>query len=268
MGSVVAVVPARFGSSRLPGKPLLDIEGRPLVVRVCERARQARSLDEVIVATDDARIERAVCDAGFGCVMTSAGHASGTDRVAEVAAGLQASIIVNVQGDEPLIEPAAIDAAVEALQGRESCQMATTCEPLRRAADLYDPSVVKLATRDDGTALYFSRAPIPFPRDATPGDEEVERGPWRRHTGLYVYRRKFLDVFTALPHGRLERIEKLEQLRALEYGYSILVVEYDGRSIGVDTPEDLARVRELFAANVTECGSHGTFPGANSAEEK
>jgi 3-deoxy-manno-octulosonate cytidylyltransferase (CMP-KDO synthetase) len=195
----------------------------------------------VIVATDDVRIAEAVGAAGFEAVMTSDRHETGTDRLAEVAAGLDCDLVVNVQGDEPMLPASTIDAAVEALAADERSVASTTCEPLDDAASLADPNVVKVVVRADGRALYFSRAPIPFAREGAP-----DLSLCRKHTGLYVYRRSFLLDFARLAPARLERSERLEQLRILENGYDIRVVEVAESSIGVDTEADLDRVRAHF----------------------
>ena len=212
-----------------------------MVVRVCERAEAARTVSRVLVATDDERIFNAVRAAGHECVMTSEHHATGTDRLAEVAAGLAADFVVNVQGDEPMLAPATIDAAVDALARDPASVASTTSEPLEGSEALYDPNVVKVVTRADGRALYFSRAPIPFARDGAPDPVR-----YRKHTGLYVYRREFLLDYARMPQTPLERVERLEQLRILERGFDIRVVEVTERSIGVDTPADLDRVRALM----------------------
>jgi 3-deoxy-manno-octulosonate cytidylyltransferase (CMP-KDO synthetase) len=245
----VAIIPARYASTRLPGKPLLPINGKPMVVRVCERAVAARTVSRVIVATDDERVRDAVTAEGFEAVMTSPEHETGTDRLAEAAAGLDAALIVNVQGDEPMLPPATIDAAVDALVADPHAVMSTTCEPLVDPFSILDPNVVKVVTRADGRALYFSRASVPFPRDTgleyDPLPPDVLRV-YRKHTGLYVYRREFLLELARMPQTPLERIERLEQLRALESGYDIRVVEVAEHSIGVDTADDLERVRKLW----------------------
>jgi 3-deoxy-manno-octulosonate cytidylyltransferase (CMP-KDO synthetase) len=253
--AVVAVIPARFQSSRLPGKPLIEIAGRPMIVHVCERARAARQVERVIVATDDARVVAAVRAAGFEAVLTRAEHQSGSDRLAEVAATLDADVIVNVQGDEPLIAPRTIERAIEALDADRDAVVATTCEPIETAAYVLSPDVVKVVTDERGYALYFSRSPIPYPREATrrfgslAAALEVEPAllaQFRKHTGLYVYRREFLLRYAARPASALEQTESLEQLRILESGARIRVVEVDEPSIGVDTPADLARVRAIM----------------------
>ncbi|HLL14510.1 MAG TPA: 3-deoxy-manno-octulosonate cytidylyltransferase [Pyrinomonadaceae bacterium] len=257
--SAIAVIPARFHSTRLPGKPLIDICGRPMIVRVCERALAARNVSRVMVATDDEGIRDAVRAAGYESMLTRADHASGSDRLAEAAAALDThfDIIVNVQGDEPLISPRAIESAVAALQRDAEAACATTCEPVGSARDVLSPDVVKVVVDGRGHALYFSRSPIPYPRDAVRRfgslAAALEADPallaaFRKHTGLYVYRRAFLLEYARWPQSALERAESLEQLRMLEHGAKIRVVETEEKSIGVDTPEDLERVRALFAA--------------------
>ena len=250
----VAVIPARYASTRLSGKALLPIAGTPLVLWVAERAAEAHSVSRVIVATDDARILAAVNAAGFEAVMTRADHASGTDRIAEVAGALDAEILVNVQGDEPLIEPATIDRAVNALLGDEDAQMATTCEPIVDIEDVLNPSVVKVVSDDHGYAVSFSRNPIPFPNQAVEKHGSIEAAlrntpallfSFKKHTGLYAYRRKFLLEFASWPQSESERRESLEQLRALDRRVKIKVVEAVSPSIGVDTLADLERVRAI-----------------------
>jgi 3-deoxy-manno-octulosonate cytidylyltransferase (CMP-KDO synthetase) len=253
--AAVAVIPARYSSSRLPGKPLLEIAGRPMVVHVVERALAAQSVSRALVATDDGRIFEAVRGAGHEAVMTSAEHASGSDRLAEAARGVEADLIVNVQGDEPLIAPETIDRAVRALVEDEEAAVSTTCEMIESASDLLSADVVKVVTDARGRALYFSRSLVPFPREAArrygslAAALEVEPElllNFRKHTGLYVYRREFLLEYAGWPQTPLERAESLEQLRALERGHAIRVVEAASPSIGVDTEEDLRRVRALF----------------------
>ena len=241
--SAIGIIPARYGSSRFPGKPLAEIGGRTMIHRVYERACRATRLEEVIVATDDPRIYDTVLNFGGDAIMTRPDHPTGTDRLAEVAQRLPGiAIIVNIQGDEPLVDPVAIDCVVEALEGDPSAQMSSVMTPLADSATAQDPNVVKVVTDLTGYALYFSRAPIPLPRDAGDGP-----GPWKRHIGLYAYRRDFLLKLTLLPCTSLEKIEKLEQLRALEHGYRIRMIERaEDYSFGVDTPEDLQRVSELL----------------------
>jgi len=234
---------------------LLLLGGKPLVLWVAERALAARTVSRVIVATDDERILRAVEAAGFEAMMTRADHTSGSDRVAEVARGLDAGIIVNVQGDEPLIEPDTIDRAVNALIDEGEAMMATTSELIDTAADVLSRSVVKVIVDDAGRALSFSRNPIPFPKQAVRQHGSIEAAlrnepallfSFRKHTGLYVYRREFLLEFAGWPQTATEKAESLEQLRALEHAVTIKVVEATAPSIGVDTKEDLERVRAMM----------------------
>jgi 3-deoxy-manno-octulosonate cytidylyltransferase (CMP-KDO synthetase) len=259
--SIVAIIPARHSSVRLPGKMLLPIGGKPLILHTVERAKAAQTIGRVIVATDDERIYRVVLDAGFESVMTSSDHRSGSDRLAEVAQKLpEASIVVNIQGDEPLIEPETIDRAVKEFT-RSGADIVTAYEPLTSLYDeLLNFNVVKVVAAEDGRALYFSRSPIPFPRDASLryyGDPNLalESEPelfetFKKHVGLYVYSREFLLNFTKLPQARLEKFESLEQLRALENGATIRVVEAAGRSISVDTREDYERVKEMIEKRI------------------
>ncbi len=239
--SVAVVIPARYGSTRLPGKPLADIAGRPMIQHVIERCRRARGVAEVLVATDDERVAKAAREGGVRAVLTSPECASGTDRVAEVARGHAAEIFINVQGDEPLLEPGAIEELAHCLRG--GVPMATLCRPAQPGEDLTDPNTVKVALDQRGDALYFSRSPIPFFRDGRPPGALSFV-----HVGIYGYQRDFLFQFAALPPGRLERAERLEQLRALEHGHKIRVVPTPYASVSVDTPEDLERVRQLALA--------------------
>ena len=253
--NVVAIIPARYASTRLPGKPLIEIGGKPMILRVVERAKQAASINRVIVATDDERVFQVVAGAGVETVMTSPDHATGTDRLAEVAAGLDAEIVVNVQGDEPLIEPSTIEAALKPLLADRSIVMSTTCEPIESVEDALKSNVVKVVIDREGFAICFSRNPIPFPRSAVleygsiraalRARPELLRA-FNKHTGLYAYRRDFLLTYAKLPPTPLERSEMLEQMRALEHGYRIKVVAVAHRSIGVDTPEDLKLVRRMI----------------------
>jgi 3-deoxy-manno-octulosonate cytidylyltransferase (CMP-KDO synthetase) len=249
--AVRIVIPARYASTRLPGKPLADIAGQPMIVRVAAAARRAKS-DGVWVAVDDERIMAAVRRHGFEAVMTRADHLSGTDRIAEVADLLNwddGDIVVNVQGDEPLLEPSLIDAVAGALRGDPDAAMATAAHPLTTAEDFFNTNVVKVVCDSRGRALYFSRAPIPWDRDQFADRRDVLPAdlPARRHIGLYAYRVSFLHRFGQLAVAPLERCESLEQLRALWHGYPIQVVSVDhAPAPGVDTPEDLERVRRLF----------------------
>lgn len=241
--STIVVIPARYESSRLPGKALADIAGRPMIEHVYRRAAAARSVDAVIIATDDDRIRRAAAAFGADVRMTSPSHASGTDRVAEVAGTLTCDLVVNVQGDEPLLEPAMIDEAVAPFAGEAGLVMSTLYRRIDDPADLADPNVPKVVVDQAGYALYFSRAPVPFSPDGRPGLA-------CRHIGLYVYRRPFLLAFARLTRTPLERAESLEQLRALEHGYRIRAVETAYDTLAVDTEEHLERVRRLVVAGV------------------
>ncbi|MGQ9896501.1 MAG: 3-deoxy-manno-octulosonate cytidylyltransferase [Acidobacteriota bacterium] len=249
MPSIVALIPARYNAARLPGKPLIDLGGQPMIQRVYAQVRQVPGIERVIVATDDYRIAAAVERFGGEIRMTRADHISGTDRIAEVAATLEAEIIINVQGDEPLITPETITAALLPLQSEPDLPMATTCEPLE-PSDAENPHVVKVVCDAQGNALYFSRALIPHPRRP-----DVAQTLWRKHTGLYVYRRQALLHLTTLPPAPLELAEGLEQLRALTHGLHIRVVPMTQRTIGVDTLEDVQRVREWLARQ-----ENGTLP--------
>jgi 3-deoxy-manno-octulosonate cytidylyltransferase (CMP-KDO synthetase) len=247
----LVVVPARHASTRLPGKMLLDLGGKPMVVRVAERARQSAA-DEVIVATDHVDIEAAVAGAGVRVIMTRVDHQSGTDRLAEVAAKLglaDDAVIVNVQGDEPLIDPALIDAVAATLAAHPEASMATAAKPIKDAADFFNPNFVKVVCDSAGLALYFSRAPIPFARDAfAQGREKLpDAFPALHHIGIYAYRAGFLARFGTLPQSPAEKFEALEQLRALDHGHRIAVAVWTQPiEAGVDTPEDLTRVRAHF----------------------
>jgi 3-deoxy-manno-octulosonate cytidylyltransferase (CMP-KDO synthetase) len=256
--STIAIIPARYQATRLPGKPLADIAGRPMIRWVYERARAARLLDRVLVATDDARVAAAVADFGGEAVLTSAAHRTGTDRVAEVAAGLEADIVVNVQGDEPLLDPSAVDAAVEPLLADPGLPMSTLSVPLRRPEDMLAASVVKVVVDGRGDALYFSRSPIPFVREGASSDaaaaaaRAIAGGLARKHVGLYAYRREVLLRLASLPPAPLESAEDLEQLRALHHGVSIRVVPFAGQEgVAVDTPADLERVRALLSGSAS-----------------
>jgi 3-deoxy-manno-octulosonate cytidylyltransferase (CMP-KDO synthetase) len=249
--AIVGIIPARYGSTRLPGKPLSDIHGKTLIEHVHARACAARSLDRVLVATDDERIVTAVRSFGGEAVLTSSEHPSGSDRLAEAVETLDADIVVNVQGDEALLDPAGIDAAANALLDDADLPISTLSLPLASVDEMLDPAVVKVVTDAEGNALYFSRAPIPHARAASlraAAADVIARGLARQHVGLYAYRRTALIRFAALPRPPLEEAEGLEQLRALHHGMRIRVVAMTGRSSpAVDTPEDLERVRALLA---------------------
>jgi 3-deoxy-manno-octulosonate cytidylyltransferase (CMP-KDO synthetase) len=282
-----AIIPARYDSVRLPGKALLEIAGMPMIFWVVERALAARNVDRAIVATDDQRIAAAVRSAGYEAVMTGAEHRSGTDRIAEVAASIaDADIIVNVQGDEPLISPLTIERAVEAMgeEGKwgkgeaergewgkgkgepENAEVGivTTWEAMDSASDVLNPDVVKIVVDDRERAIYFSRSPVPYPRDAVSRHGSIEAAisaepalltSFRKHTGLYVYRREVLLEFAQWPQSALELLESLEQLRALAHGVNIKAIEASAPSIGVDTIEDLERVRQLVSSSKFQVSS-------------
>jgi 3-deoxy-manno-octulosonate cytidylyltransferase (CMP-KDO synthetase) len=249
---ITAIIPARYASTRFEGKALVDIKGKPMVRHVYERTAQAHLVSEVIVATDDERIAAAVHSFGGKVVMTSRDHETGTDRLAEVAAGLDAEIVVNVQGDEPLIEPAMIDEAIRPLVDDATIVMGTLKSRIRNLHDFLSPNVVKVVTDRDGFALYFSRSPLPNFRDKWNDlkDEAFNSGKLlcHKHVGLYVYRREFLLQYARMAPTLLELSEKLEQLRVLENGYRIKVVETAYDSIGVDTPGDLEKVIDRLKA--------------------
>ncbi len=245
---IVAIIPARYGSTRFPGKALADLGGKPMIQHVYERTLQASLVSRAIVATDDQRIFDAIRQAGGEAIMTAATHETGTDRLAEVAQGLEADLIVNVQGDEPLIVPAMIDQAIEPFLQDPALKMGTLKSRVRCLHDFLSPNVVKVITDNNGYALYFSRSPLPFFRDRWQDlkDDAFASGKLLcyKHVGLYVYQRDFLLAFAAMPQTFLELAEKLEQLRALEQGIRIRVVETNFESLGVDTPEDLVKARE------------------------
>jgi len=247
---ISAVIPARYGSTRFEGKPLADILGKPMIQYVYEGVRQSKLIDEVIVATDDQRILEAVKSFGGKAVITSPAHFTGTDRVAEVARKLKSEIIVNVQGDEPLIRGTIIDNAIRPLITDETVPMSTLITRIEEVKDWLNPHIVKVVVDQKNFALYFSRSPIPFPRDLNIG--RLESHPFGtdrplpkkvfKHIGVYVFRREFLLHFSKMKPTPLEKLEKLEQLRALENGYSIKVTPVDYEPICVDTPEDLQKV--------------------------
>ena len=253
---VVAVIPARFGSTRFPGKPLVAVAGRPLVAHVIDRCKEANLVGRVIVATDDERIAEAAEAAGAEAALTSPHHPSGTDRVAEVAESLSSELVVNVQGDEPNIAPQAIDAAIAPLLADPAIPIGTLMVRLTEPSELFNPNVNKVVVDGEGFALYFSRWPIPYRRDQWPDifEEGLDRAgewvasfAWYKHVGLYVYRREVLLELARLEPTELEEAERLEQLRALAYGYRIRVVETDYDSVGVDTPQDVARLEAILA---------------------
>jgi 3-deoxy-manno-octulosonate cytidylyltransferase (CMP-KDO synthetase) len=244
---ILGVIPARFASTRFPGKALALIAGKSMLEHVFERASQARYLKHVVVATDDERIRDEAHRIGAPVRMTRTDHLSGTDRVAEVASADSAEIIVNIQGDEPLIDPAAIDAVVLSILDHPEIPMGTLKKRIEDPSEIDNPNVVKVVTDLAGNAIYFSRSTIPYLR----GTENMTRF---KHIGLYVYRRDFLLNYSDLPVGPLEMAERLEQLRALENGHPIRVAETEYESMGVDTPEDFERVSKLFEASLSKNG--------------
>lgn len=255
--SVVAIIPARYGSTRLPGKPLADIGGKPLIQHVYESASKAPGLERVLVATDDRRIEQAVKGFGGDVMMTARTHTSGTDRLAEVARKIKADWLVNVQGDLPFVRAETIARAIGPMRRNPAIPMGTVGTPIRDVREWRNPNVVKVLMDREGFALYFSRAPIPYVRRSTVQPRQADRISQRtprlwgyRHLGLYVYRRDFLLRFARLRPTALERLESLEQLRALENGYRIYVAEVDERSIEVDTPADLKKAARYLRTRV------------------
>jgi 3-deoxy-manno-octulosonate cytidylyltransferase (CMP-KDO synthetase) len=251
---IIGIIPARYASTRFPGKPLAPIAGKPLIQRVVERCRQARSLGEIIVATDDQRIAdiaRQFCRVE----MTREDHPSGSDRIAEVASRTDCDAVVNIQGDEPLIDPAVIDAVAAALVRDE---MSTAATPIRNPAEYDNPNVVKVVVNAAGRALYFSRRTIPYLREAASrsANEQLAAFPFLKHLGIYGYRRETLLRLVKFPMSPLEQAEKLEQLRALENGIQIAVVKVDYDSVGVDVPDDVKRVEEILTTD-----EHGSRHG-------
>jgi len=248
--TAVIVIPARYDSTRFPGKPLAPLKGKPVIQHVYENARGARSAEDVIVATDSETIFERVLSFGGRAVMTSRDHAAGTDRVAEVAGSLRCDIIVNVQADEPLIRPEMIDDVIGLLSD-ERADMGTLVKEIQNPDEVIDPNVVKAVFRQDGFALYFSRAPIPYHRDEWKDLDsfEVQRSKFNvfKHVGIYSYRRDVLIKLAGMKPSRLEEREKLEQLRALENGFMIKVKETSSETIGVDTPQDLERVERWLS---------------------
>ena len=248
---IVALIPARYDSTRFPGKPLAELAGRPMIEHVYRRAAAAESVDAVVVATDDARIATAVERFGGVARLTRSTHRSGTDRLAEVAEDLACDIVINVQGDEPLVDPRTLDELVAPLESDPSLKMSTVRRRIVDREDYTNPHVVKVVVDADGHALYFSRSPIPFVRASAAASASGSPSPEPvfKHLGLYAYRRSFLLAFARLQPTPLEIAESLEQLRALEHGFRIRTVETEHDSVGVDTPEDLERARRLMTAD-------------------
>lgn len=242
----IGVIPARFASTRFPGKVLADILGRPMIQWVWDAAKKALTLDDLVVATDDERVLRSVEDFGGKAILTSAEHRTGTDRICEVVNPLDVRVIVNIQADEPIIDPSMVDDLARSLLDETTIQMATLSHPIKSEQELKDPNVVKVVTDKDGFALYFSRSLIPYPRTDKRLDIS-DRPRFFKHVGMYAYTKDFLFTFVNLSPSVLEETEGLEQLRALEHGVRIKVMETKYDSIGVDTPEDLETVKGLLA---------------------
>lgn len=238
---VVGVIPARFYSSRFEGKVLVDIGGKPMIQHVWEKAKQAKLLDDLIVACDDERVYKTVVGFGGSAIFTAKEHASGSDRITEIVNPLDVKIVVNIQGDEPMIQPSMINGVIEELKNDDSLVAATIVKKIERAEEINDPNVVKVVVDKNNFALYFSRSTIPFIRD-----EQSQEATFYKHIGLYAYTKDFLFTYKNLPMSRLEQLEKLEQLRILENGYRIKVVETQFDTYGVDVPEDLERVRKYM----------------------
>ncbi|MDD5439374.1 MAG: 3-deoxy-manno-octulosonate cytidylyltransferase [Candidatus Omnitrophica bacterium] len=250
--NTIGVIPARWGASRFEGKVLAEVAGKPIIQHVWEGARRAKLLDDLIVATDDERVVKAVERFGGKVCFTSPKQPSGTDRITEVVNPLDVKIVVNIQGDEPLIKGIIIDNLISALQDDPKVEMATVVRKITTKQEVLDPNVVKVVLDKKGYALYFSRSPIPYVRDA--GKSGVDQGKlhlgFYKHIGIYAYTKDFLFTYTNLPFSKLESAEKLEQLRALEYGYRIKTVETDQDTIGIDTPEDLERLKKTIGGKL------------------
>ncbi len=250
MTKATAIIPARYASTRFPGKPLAILAGKPMIQHVCERVAQAEGVSRVIVATDDQRIFDVVQGFGSEVFMTRDDHPTGTDRLAEVAAKIEADLIVNVQGDEPLVDPRMVDKAVAPLLRDDTIQMGTVAAQIDNIDDFYNPNVVKVVRAQDHFAMYFSRAPIPWPRDYNKEalTALLPSSQYLRHIGLYVYRRQLLLDYPTWPKTPVESLENLEQLRALERGIRLYVAETSFNCHGVDTPADLERVQALLVS--------------------
>jgi 3-deoxy-manno-octulosonate cytidylyltransferase (CMP-KDO synthetase) len=240
----VGIIPARYGSTRFEGKLLADFCGKPVIQHTWENAKKSNSIDDLIIATDDKRIYNVAKGFGANVVYTSIAHKSGSDRLTEVAASIDAKIIVNIQADEPLLNPSMIDDVAGAILKDNSLVMATLCHKIKAAAEIQDPNVVKVVFDRNGFALYFSRSSIPYERMGS--DDKLQVIDYYKHIGIYAYAKDFLFTFKSLPQSRLEKTEKLEQLRVLENGYRIKVIETKFDTIGIDTPEDLDKAIEII----------------------
>ncbi|MCD6117432.1 3-deoxy-manno-octulosonate cytidylyltransferase [bacterium] len=246
---IAGIIPARYGSTRLQGKPLVDIGGKPMIVRVLDQVRKSKYLSRVIVATDDERIIAAVEQAGGEAVMTPSDLPSGTDRAAYIAREREADIFVNIQGDEPFISPADIDRVAMILVNDSDADMGTLVKRIQLSSELNDTNTVKVITDKNSRALYFSRSPIPFYRDCRDVSKQIKEYKYLKHIGIYSYRREFLIRLSEIGPSSLEMTEKLEQLRVLENGFTIKVAETNNEPLSVDTPEDLSRAREYLDVN-------------------
>jgi 3-deoxy-manno-octulosonate cytidylyltransferase (CMP-KDO synthetase) len=240
---VIGIIPARYSSTRFQGKVLADILGKPMIQHVWERAKQAAALDDLIIACDDERVARVAEEFGAKVAFTAKAHASGTDRICEVINPLDVKIVINIQGDEPLIHPTMIDAVARALLDDSSISMATVMKNIEEPRVINDPNVVKVVIDKNNFAVYFSRSPIPFHAE----ESEIKLPIYFKHIGLYGYTKDFLFIYKNLPVSYLERVERLEQLRVLEEGFRIKVIETKYDTIGVDTPEDLEKVKEYLS---------------------
>ena len=250
---IVAVIPARWQSTRLKGKVLVKIKGKPMVQHVWERLKKAQEIDNIVIAVDKEKVKKAVESFGAKCILTSSEHPSGTDRIAEIAQTVEADVFVNVQADEPLIDPAMVDELAQVFKYEHNINMATLITRIHKKQDIFNPNVIKVVVDRKGFALYFSRSPIPYVRDDGTETISCDMGQtsdisasYFKHIGLYAYTKDFLFKYTGFPKSMLENEEKLEQLRVLEHGYKIKTVETRHETISVDTQEDLDRVREMF----------------------
>lgn len=254
MHKVAVIIPARYDATRFPGKPLARLKGKPIIQHVFEQAERADRVDTVLVATDDRRIYDAVTDSGGRAVMTSGGHKSGSDRIAEAAGSIECDIVINVQGDEPFVRPEMIDDVVNLLYNDDSVSISTLARRIENVEELLSPNVVKVVTDDEGFALYFSRAPIPYHRDDWVDLNNIslvaQRTEVFKHIGIYGYRKEALIRFASIPPGRIERIEKLEQLRALACGMRIKVKETEFDAFGIDTIDDLRKAEEWLSISL------------------